>query len=158
MSTCCWYRPPMVLGLWIGTCLQEVLNKVEVVHVSPVACIVQGRSALWPRCSLDVGAYSLLLLPRVRLASESMWFRPKSNLGNIYSCSHYDLCELRKVCPLFRKPPCFATCRCSNSETKCPKQRVRKLLVQGLGFSILAVIERSFAATSAGGLGYHLRE
>jgi hypothetical protein len=35
---------------------QEELNKVEVGDVLPVACMIQGRCALWDRYSVDVGA------------------------------------------------------------------------------------------------------
>jgi hypothetical protein len=46
----------MVLGIWIGTFFQEELNKVEVGHIVPGACNVQGRFALLDRYSIDVGA------------------------------------------------------------------------------------------------------
>jgi hypothetical protein len=46
----------IVQGIWIGAFFQEELNKVEVGHVAPVACIMQGRSAVWDRYSVDVGA------------------------------------------------------------------------------------------------------
>jgi hypothetical protein len=50
------YRSQMVLGIWVGTCFQEELNKVEVGHVARVACMMQWRSALWDRYSVEVGA------------------------------------------------------------------------------------------------------
>jgi hypothetical protein len=46
----------MVLGIWIGTAFQEEFNKVEFGHGAPVACMVQGRCALWDRFKFDVGA------------------------------------------------------------------------------------------------------
>jgi hypothetical protein len=46
----------MVPGIWIGTFSQQELNKVEVGHGVRIACLVQGRSVLWGRYSVDVGA------------------------------------------------------------------------------------------------------
>jgi hypothetical protein len=46
----------MIQGIRIGTGFQEVLNKVEVGHVDEAACMMQGRSAVWDRYSVDVGA------------------------------------------------------------------------------------------------------
>jgi hypothetical protein len=46
----------MVLNIWVRTCFQEELNKVEVDHVHPVACLVQGRLTLRKRYSVDVCA------------------------------------------------------------------------------------------------------
>jgi hypothetical protein len=51
-----WCLPQMVEGIWIGTCFQEVINKVEVGHVAREACPVQRRHTLWDRYSVDVGA------------------------------------------------------------------------------------------------------
>jgi hypothetical protein len=33
------YLPDMVLGMWIGTCFQKILNNVEIGHVEPLTCI-----------------------------------------------------------------------------------------------------------------------
>jgi hypothetical protein len=46
----------MVLGIWVRTCFQKELNKVEVGHVVPGARVVQGRLTVWDRDSVDVGA------------------------------------------------------------------------------------------------------
>jgi hypothetical protein len=68
---------------------QEELTKVEVGHVAPVACTVQGRSTVWDQFSVDVGA----------VFNKLFWKNGR--------------------------------------ETKCLKRRIRKLLVEGLGSTIL---------------------
>jgi hypothetical protein len=68
---------------------QEELNEVEIGHVAPVVCIVQGRFAVWARYSVDVGVviYKLIckdelifvgrILARIRqIGLEVEWSNP----------------------------------------------------------------------------------